>query len=603
MSDVLKESSPLHEFEAHTGNNPDTIALILGEEHLTYHELNRRANQLGHFLRRQGIRPEMLVGVFLERSLDLVIGILGVLKAGGAVIPLEPSYPSQRITFMLEDGQPSLALTHLSLRDRISLKSFSSLCLDAKWNEIAREGSENLTGTLRDGNLMVVFYTSGSTGNPKGVLEVHQEITQPEMEDFQSTSDIAFDVSDRFLCKCPISFAPSFWEILTPLSWGGTLVLARPGGEQDFTYLLGLIVEHQISVMHFVPSGLRLFLAQPEVATCTSVKHVISSGEFLSEEVRQQFFVCFDASLHYYYAATEAPAATILHLHGGNREQPLTFNKGETTKVHVLSSEYEEVPSGIQGEAHIEAKGKIRGYLGKPALTAEKFVPDPLSPTPGSRLYKTGDLACYTEKDSIALQGRRDFQIKLRGIRIELGEIESALKQHPTVMDAIVTCCETISGEKQLVAYIVGVPISDPNPTIIQRDLQKVLPSSMVPASILVMDAFPLTPNGKIDRQALPTLQMSRATLPPPYAPTQTLVERLLATIWQEVLKIELVGRNDDFLALGGHSVLATQILAQLRDQHQIEAPLRIVFDHPVLVDQAIAIEKILLEKINSRSE
>ena len=588
---------PLREFETHALQHPDAIAAVFDGEQLTYKELNRRANQLGHFLRRKGIGPETVVGVYLERSLDLVIGILGVLKAGGAILPLEPSYPSKRITFMLNDGQPSIVLTHHHLRQLDSPQKFSIVCLDTAWKDIAHEDSTNLPSLLKEGHALAVFYTSGSTGNPKGVIEVHQKPTQPQ-ETNESLhrrifDGVEFDSNARVLVKCPISFAPSMWEILTPLTVGSTLVLAKPNSELDIFYLGRLISEERITIVHFVPSILRLFLSHPEVTQYTSLKHIICSGEILPEDVRQQFFSYLDTTLHYYYAATEAPGATILHMDRRNLEKPLTFNKGASTQVHVLSPQLEHAPVGIYGETYIESKGKIRGYLGRPALTAEKFIPDPLSLTPGARLYKTGDLSCYSEDGTIKLLGRRDFQIKLSGVRIELGEIESALRQQHSVLDAVVLCREDTPNEKQLAAYVIGTSTKSPDPKTLRRELQKEMPPIMIPSRITALETFPLTPNGKIDREALLAWKPIRPTLRTQFVAPRTLIEKLVTMIWEDQLKVKDIGIQDNFFELGGNSLLATRVITRIRAWFSMDLPLRILFEQPTVSALASILEQV----------
>jgi amino acid adenylation domain-containing protein len=585
--DAPKQIYPLKEFESHTLKFPDAIAVVFEDEHVTYHELNRRANQIGHFLKEKGIGPENIVGVCLNRSVDLVIGILGVLKAGGAVLPLEPSYPPKRISFMLEDGQPSAVLTHKHLHELVSHEKIPSIYLDIIRDDIAKKDSRNPSHTLREGNLFAVFYTSGSTGNPKGVLEVHQNLIQQEVVDrhpkYPNSGDIAFEVDDRFLVKCPISFAPSFWEIFTPLASGVVLILARPESEHDFPYLVQLVAEQQITVLHFVPSALRMFIDQSEITSCTSLKHVICSGETLTEDLRQHFFRSLDTFLHLYYAATEAPAATILHLHRGNLKHPLAFETGHTTKIHVLTLKYKKSSVGLQGEIHIEAKGKIRGYLGNPALTAEKFVPDPMSHAQGSRLYKTGDLASYTKSGLIKLLGRRDFQIKLRGIRIELGEIESTLRQFPMVADAIVVCRKGKSELNELVAYVLEASNMVINTDGLKNELQKILPFSMIPNRIVVISGFPLTPNGKIDRQALQDVGKGDHAPSMDYVSPRTSLEEILAEIWCTMLDLQQVGVKDNFFEFGGNSLIAIQVISRLRDILECEISIRTIFEQPTI--------------------
>ncbi len=579
---------PLQNFEAHSLDRPDAIAMVQDDHHLTYRELNCRSHKLGSFLRQHGVTPEKIVGVSLTRSFDLVVSILGVIKAGGAVLPLEPSYPHYRIRMMLEEAKPCMILTTQDFRPFFESQGIPVMLPDAHETQTHSVITTPLSEDLKQGNLSVVFFTSGSSGRPKGVMEVHLEqgsFSIPENEVLTTAHpDLKFGVEDRVLVKCPISFAPSFWEIIDPLLGGGVLVLAGPGQEQDFPYLVNLIRDEHVTKMHFVPSVLQQFLEQPEVPRCRSLTQIICSGEFLQENVRQTFFDCLDVNLYFYYAATEAPGATILHLHRGNRDQPLAFESTSPTKVYVLN-QWSEPDSDVQGEMYVEAKGKIRGYLGRPTLTAEKFVPDPLSSIPGARLYKTGDLGCYLPNGSIHVVGRRDYQVKIRGIRVELGEIESALRNIPSIRDAVVLCREDTPGEKHLVAYFIPKMGLSPEPLQIRTDLQSQLPSYMLPVAFVNLKAFPLTPTGKIDRRSLPVPSPKHRGHKPHYHPPHSSMEKILAQIWQNVLQVGKIGMYDNFFDLGGHSLLATKLLGRINQRFNTELTIHQFFTHPTIAE------------------
>ena len=580
---------PLIRFETNALQQPDAIAVVCGNDHFSYNLLNYCANQLTRYLQAKGIGPENIVGLYLERSFYLVVAILGIMKSGGAILPLEPSYPHIRIRFMLEDAKPSMVLTQEHLQERVD--GVPVLCMNEVWKEITGQGCTAFESGLVEGHLHVVFYTSGSTGAPKGVLEVHKAGPQPDdlgsHNNPENTPSLKFRSTDRVVVKCPISFAPSLWEILEPLHAGGTLVVMEPGGERDFPHLVRLIIEQQVTMVHFVPSALRLFLDEPFVKECSSLERVICSGESLSNDCQQQFFHYLNTKLYLYYAATEAPAAALLHLHPKDCEHPITFGCGNTTKVYVLTSEMAPAPHGHEGEVYVEAKGKIRGYLGQPGLTAEKFLPDPLSSEPGSRLFQTGDTGCYLPDHSIKIMGRRDHQIKLRGYRIELGEIVAILEQHPSVRQAVVLARDITPGDKRLVAYIVPQKDGRPSSEELQTALAARLPDYMVPSRYVLLEAFPLTPNGKVDRRGLPAPQQIDRGQPTAYEPPRSPLEHLLVELWTDLLKIDEIGVHDNFFALGGHSLLATRVVARLRTMLDLDLPVRTLFEQPTIAELA----------------
>jgi amino acid adenylation domain-containing protein/FkbM family methyltransferase len=440
-------ASGLHQlFEAQVARTPKATALMFNDERLSYEELNQRANQLAHHLRGSGVRPETFVGICLERSLEMVIGLLGILKAGGAYVPLEPSYPQERLSLMIDEAGISVVLTAQRFR---KLLSVAAICLDADWSEIARQSKENPATNTVPGNLAYVIYTSGSTGKPKGSMITHEGICNRLlwMQDaYQLTA------ADRVLQKTPYTFDVSLWEFFWPLITGAGLVMAQPGAQGDSRYLVETIKQEQITTMHFVPSMLAVFLEEREARECRSLKRVICSGEALSYELKEKFVKLLPAELHNLYGPTEASVdVTYWDCRSALERAIVPIGRPiANTQIYVLDKNLQVVPVGVPGELYIGGVGLARGYLNKPDLTAERFLPDPFG---GARIYRTGDLARYLADGSIEYLGRTDHQVKLRGFRIELGEIESTLNEHPAVQQAVV-----VARDKRLVAYVVPAP-------------------------------------------------------------------------------------------------------------------------------------------------
>jgi len=597
---------PLGKFIDQVNRRPEAIAAIIEGEHVTYQELNRRANQLSHWLQGKGIGPETIVGVCLDRSISLVVTVLGVIKAGGCLLPLEPSYPRNRLTYMVEDCQPIMVLTQERYFDIFQKSVTSPIRINTIENNLTRESSQNPAILLRTGNLRVIFYTSGSTGQPKGVMEIYHKNISPSPSDQEQDPAQApllkVTSTDRMLVKCPISFAPFLWELMEPLFAGGTAILTRSGGEQDFSYLVRLIVNEAITILHFVPSSLRVFLEQPDMKNCTSLTVVCCSGEILPDMIRERFFTCLTADIFLTYAATEAPGATWIHLHRDNFRQPLKLDQQKTTKVYVLDSKGTPVPVHQKGELYVEASERIRGYFHQPALTAEKFVPDPFRSTPGTRLYRTGDLANHLPDGHFHVVGRKDQQVKIRGFRIELSEIEASLRQHPGVHDVAVLARKDALGDNQLFAYILPASDGPPDASLLRAYLRTQLPDYMLPALFIFLEVWPLTPNGKVDKQALPIPEAADRAKGTSYAAPRNVLEELLVEVWQEVIKLEGIGIHDNFFELGGQSLLATRVIARLRQALELDIPLRILFEHPTVAQFASVIDTQLFKAFPDRA-
>ncbi|MEM9487289.1 MAG: amino acid adenylation domain-containing protein, partial [Cyanobacteria bacterium P01_F01_bin.116] len=495
-------------------------------------------------------------GVCVERSLEMVVALLAILKAGGAYVPVDPGYPHERLQFMLQDAQVSVLLTQVSLLEKLPQQQAKLFCLDRDWSEIEYQSTQNLKTELTPENLAYVIYTSGSTGQPKGVMNRHGSICNRLLwmqEVYGLTPD------DRVLQKTPFSFDVSVWEFFWPLLVGARLVVAKPEGHKDSAYLIDLMVQQQITTVHFVPSMLAAFLQDPDIDRLQCLKRVICSGEALSSQLQQDFFTHLDCELHNLYGPTEAAIdVTAWHCQPDSATVPIG-RPIANTQLYILDSDLQPVPIGVSGELHIGGAGLARGYLNRPELTQEKFVENPFGE---GRLYKTGDLARYRSDGAIDYIGRIDYQVKLRGFRIELGEIEAVLARQ--VQQCVAMVREDTPGNKRLVAYVVHNDALEGefDGDSLKAYLKQHLPDYMVPTVLVPLEALPLTPNGKIDRKALdaPDAGPSQEFVAP-----QTDEEIILTEIWQDILSQEKIGIHDNFFELGGDSILSIQMIAQAR--------------------------------------
>jgi len=569
-------------FEKQAERVPQNVALVCEGMSLTYRELNSRANQLAHHLQALGVGPEVLVGICVNRSVEMVVGLLGILKAGGAYVPLDPSYPQERLSWMLEDADLKVLLTEQSLSKQLPEHRIHLIALDQDWDKIATESDENCLSATSDDNLAYCLYTSGSTGNPKGAMNTHGAIRNRLLwmqEAYQLTE------ADRVLQKTPYSFDVSIWEFFWPLMTGARMVLARPEGHRDAAYLIKLISEQQITTIHFVPAMLQAFLKEEGVESCRSLRRVICSGETLPVELQETFHAQLGAELHNLYGPTEAAIDVTFwacQRESGQRHVPIG-RPIANTQIYVLDQHMQPVPTGTAGELYIGGVNLARGYLKQPELTAEKFIPNPFSEMAGARLYRTGDIAHYLADGQLEYLGRTDHQVKLRGFRIELGEIEAALTKHPSVSESVVMVREEVAGEKRLIAYLVGADSSVPQAEILRNYLKEMLPEYMIPSSFMVLDAIPLTVNGKVDRRALPRPSVAQRKRQPVDAVPQTDLEKVIASVWQETLNLECVGIHDNFFDLGGHSLLVAVVRNKLREILSHDISLLHFYQHPTI--------------------
>ncbi|MGZ8236803.1 MAG: non-ribosomal peptide synthetase, partial [Methylobacter sp.] len=573
-------------FEAQVEKTPDAVALMFEEQALSYAELNAKANQLAHYLRSKGVGPDVPVGICVERSLEMVIGLMGILKAGGAYVPLDPGYPQDRLDFMLHDVNAPIVLTQETCREKIAAFTATVLCLDSEWDKVSKACDANPDVPLKPENLAYCIYTSGSTGQPKGAGVPHQGILN-RLQWMQQ--QYGLDQTDRILQKTPYSFDVSVWEFFWPLMTGAQLVVARPEQHKDSLALIDTINDRHVTTIHFVPSMLQVFIDTPGVENCTSLKRVICSGEALPADLVQRFLQKLPAELHNLYGPTEASVdVSYWACLPGSVETTIPIGRPiANISLYILDKQLNAVLPGTPGELHIGGIGLGRGYLNRPELTAEKFIPNPYGPA-GSRLYKTGDLARYRPDGTIDYLGRNDFQVKIRGFRIELGEIENRLSAYAGVREAVVIAREDGHGDKRLVAYLTQDGGNELSIADLRADLAETLPDYMLPSAFVVLPMLPLTANGKLDRTALPKPDTD-SVITHRYEAPQGPIETALSGIWQELLELERVGRNDHFFELGGHSLMALTLVERLRREGWALEP-RAVFAYPVLSDLAAAI-------------
>ncbi|MDF5714579.1 MAG: non-ribosomal peptide synthetase [Rhizonema sp. NSF051] len=550
-------------FEAQVKRTPDAVAVVFEDQQITYRELNALANSLGHYLQALSVKPDVLVGLCVERSIEMVVGMLGILKAGGAYVPLDPAYPPERLQYMLCDSQVPVLLTHSSLVSRLPESGAQVICLDTDARVISHESQENPVSDVNADNLIYVIYTSGSTGQPKGVMIPHRGIDN-QLHWRQRTFPLT--IEDQVLQTIFFSFDPSVWQIFWPLCFGAQLILAKPRGQQDTAYLVKTISEAQITVIALVPSMLRMLLEEKGIENCQCLKHITCGGEALPVELVKRFFerLNLENVLFNCYGPTEASIdATFSACEHGSDSTVVPIGRPiANTQIYILDEDLQPLPVGESGELHIGGAGLARGYLHRPELTREKFIPNPMSRDSSARLYKTGDLGRYTSDGNIEFLGRVDHQVKIRGFRIELGEIEARLAQHPALQQNLVMAREDVPGDKRLVAYVVA--LEQVSPMALRSFLCNKLPEYMVPATFVFLDAMPLSPNGKINRFALPVPNSVRQEAENTFVAPRYELERRMTQIWEEVLDIQPIGVRDNFFDLGGHSLLAIRLFTEV---------------------------------------
>jgi len=589
-------------FESQVQRTPAATALVAAGQAFTYGELNQKANKLAHHLLGLGVSPEERIGILLERSAEMVIALLGVLKAGGCYVPLDAQYPAARLSFMIEDAGLAILLTTRQLIESLSLSNDAArvVCLEELESLSANATRAETDKSTANPNIEVsaaqlayLIYTSGSTGQPKGVMISHGSVTNL----LRAMSDQpGFDSDDRLLAVTTLSFDIAGLELFLPLIRGGRLVLAAREMASDPAQLMAQIERGEASVMQATPATWRMLL-EAGWNGCQGMK-VLCGGEALAADLADALSGCGE-SLWNMYGPTETTIWSLVSEVKRQGSGQVTIGRPiANTKVYVLDAWWQPAPVGVAGELYIGGVGVARGYWQRPSLTAEKFIPDSFSQEEGARLYRTGDMVRYLPTGELEFLGRVDHQVKVRGYRIELREVEAALLSHENVREAVVVAREQTGEEKRLVAYVTargegdsGVSVSD-----LRESLRQRLPEYMVPTAFVLMNEMPLTPNGKVDRKALPAPERARPELSVNYEAGRTPVEQMVASIWSETLGVERLGTRDNFFELGGHSLLATRVISRLREAFQVELPVRDLFESPTIAALAAKIETALKE-------
>ncbi|BAY38737.1 amino acid adenylation [Nostoc sp. NIES-2111] len=627
---------PLHKcihqlFEEQVELTPDTVAVEFGNQQLTYSQLNYRANQLAHYLQSVGVKPDTLVGLCVERSLEMVIGLLGILKAGAAYVPLDPEYPSDRLSFILEDTQVKVLLTQQRLIDRLPSNQARVICLDTEAEVISQCSTDNIISGVQPNNLVYIIYTSGSTGKPKGIA----------MSQLALCNHILWHRDNLKITRAKtlqfasVSFDVSFQEIFTTWCSGGTLFLITEELRRDALALLGFLQEKQIQRMFLPVVGLQQLaeVALGNDIVNTGLQEIITSGEQLqiTPAISGWLSKLTDITLHNQYGPSESHLATSYTLPDAIDTWPLLPSIGRpisNTQIYILDKYLQPVPVGVPGEVYIAGALLAQGYFNRPELTQEKFIPNPFVKAEGRRqkaggrrqeaegrrqevggeiftqhglnaplpltavLYKTGDLARYLPDGKLESLGRIDNQVKIRGFRIELGEVEAVLGQLSDVQASCAVVREDTPGDKRLVAYIVPQPEQTVVVSEVRNFLKEKLPEYMVPSAIVILDALPLSANRKLDRRALPAPDLHNQ-LSDQYVAPRKPIEEIVSVIWAQVLKVERVGIHDNFFELGGHSLLATQLVSRVRSSLNVELPLRSLFAAPTVAELSQHIQQL----------
>jgi amino acid adenylation domain-containing protein/non-ribosomal peptide synthase protein (TIGR01720 family) len=587
---TLQPSLCLHQqFEQQAARTPNAIALIFEGQQLTYAELNGRANQLAHYLRGLGVRAEVPVGMLMKRSLEMIVGVLGILKAGGAYVPLDPEYPKERLAFMLGDTHATLVLTQQQLAEHVS-EGVRAVALDADWEQIARESEANPAVDVTPDNAAYVIYTSGSTGKPKGVLVTHQNVLRL----FESTQTrFGFTEQDVWTLFHSYAFDFSVWEIWGALLHGGRLVVVPYVVSRSPEAFYNLLVAERVTVLNQTPSAFTQLIGAADKAQNIpaelSLRLIIFGGETLNLPALKGWFDRYGDErprLINGYGITETTVFVTFHpvssaqLASGRDVIGSAIND---LKVYILNPDLQPVPTGVSGELFVGGAGLARGYVNRPDLNAERFIPDPFSREPGARLYRSGDRARFLDGENIEYLGRIDRQVKSRGHRIELGEIETVLSRFPGIRQAVVTVREDAHDDQKLVAYLV--PDDDYTPAIdqLQNFAKKELPAYMVPAARVLMKSLPLTSSGKVDYRALPAPEIQAQPARADFVPPRNELEKQVAAIWTRVLGVENVGVHDNFYDLGGHSILMAQVFNEVREVVNREVAMVELFEHPTI--------------------
>jgi amino acid adenylation domain-containing protein len=585
----------VHEiFEAQVERTPEAPAVVYKNQRLTYRQLNRRANAVAHYLRGRGVGPEVLVGICLKRSLEMVIGALGILKAGGAYLPLDPNYPRERLSFLLEDSGVSLLLTKQELVEHLPQRNVEVVSLES----IAQHSTDTLENATSLENLAYVIYTSGSTGTPKGV-----EITHANLLNLVLWHQSAFGVTpnDRASVLASVGFDAAVWETWPYLGAGASLHLPDDETRLSPDRLRDWLVNNEITI-GFLPTVLAEQIMSLEWPLKAPLRILLTGAETLHQFPSAKL----PFKLVNNYGPTECTVVTssgLISPEARSDALPTIGRPITNTQVYILDERLQQVPETVAGELYIGGAGVARAYRNRPDLTAEKFIRDPFSDEPNARLYKTGDIGRYLSNGEIVYVGRIDDQIKMRGYRIEPNEIVAVLDRHPSVAASVVVARAEGNNEKRLIGYVVLNSEPEPSAEELQKFLGNELPEYMVPAAFVILDSLPLTEHGKIDRKSLPAPDCENTLRDQPFTAPRTPIEQRLAAILCCLLHFDHVSIHDNFFFLGGHSLLGTQLIAQIRSAFGVEVALRTLFDTPTIADLSMEIERLILAKIEAMNE
>jgi surfactin family lipopeptide synthetase C len=579
-----REATLAGQFETQVAATPDAVALVFEDQQLTYSQLNSRANHLAQYLHhRCGVGPEVCVGLYMERSVEVVVGLLGILKAGGAYVPLDPDTPRERVAFMLKDADIALVLTQDAFKARLPAEwAGPVIAVDTEWVSIAQTPATNLTSGATAENLAYLMYTSGSTGQPKGISIPQRAVIRLVLE----TNYIDLTASDRVAQTSTISFDAATFELWGALLNGAQLVIIPKTTALSPEDLAAHLQQHGITTM-FLTTALFNQMARDAPETFRGMRHLLFGGEAVDPQcVTAVLQTAPPQRLLHVYGPTENTTFTTWHLTKSVPPGATTVPIGQplaNTQTYVLDRAMQPVPVGVYGELYIGGDGLARDYLQRPALTAETFVPNPFSQAPGARLYKTGDVVRYRSDGTVEFQGRQDYQVKLRGYRIELGEIEAVLAGYPGVNMAVVMVREDRPGDKSLVAYVVASHEPTPTSGELRSFLKEKLPDYMIPSAFVYLECLPITPNGKLDRRALPAPDRNRSQQAEALVAPRDELELQLAKIWEKVLGIKNIGVEDNFFDLGGHSLLAVRLFDRIQKKFGKHFTLATLFQAPTI--------------------
>ncbi|MBV9769538.1 MAG: amino acid adenylation domain-containing protein, partial [Bryobacterales bacterium] len=581
-NDTGREYPPvrIHElFEAQVDKSPERPALVFQAQQLTYAQVNARSNRLAHYLRQCGAARGAFIGVCMERSFEMVVALLAILKSGAAYVPYDPELPLSRLQMMLDDSCPECVITQRKFSRNLAGYSGKTILLDGE--EFQDHPDSNLGINVDAGDAIYAIYTSGSTGAPKAAINTHRAVANRIL---WMQDQYALDATDRVLQKTPYSFDVSVWEFFWPITFGATLVIAEPGGHRDAAYIANLIGAEAITTIHFVPSMLREFLGAGNLDRCGSLKRVFASGEALPPDLRDKFYHLLNAELHNLYGPTEA-AVDVTYWDCTEPATCATVPIGRpisNVKIYILDRHLAPVPIGVSGELHIGGIALAREYLNRPDLTAAQFIADPFDYDQcGARLYKTGDVARFLADGNIEYLGRLDNQVKLRGFRIELGDIEASLLQNSQVRAAAVVLTDDEKEGQRLVGYVVpsGAKL---DVHALREFLKERVPEHMIPAAFAIVESLPKTTSGKLDRKALPVPEIGSEREREFVAPSDVIEERL-ASLWQEILGVRPIGVTDNYFDLGGHSLQALRLFSEIKVYFELELPLATLFYAPTV--------------------